>query len=140
MMRKSLAQPRKAFTLAEVLASVGITTFLLGGMAAFTVKTWNEMAAARTRDGVAHWAANCLEEARAAARSGKLNGFADQLNLPRHLTKQMVDPTVVASIEAEPADKSLRRVEVEVRWTGSTGSPVRPVRVATLVEVPGGKP
>ena len=139
-MRSVSSRPRPAFTLTEVLASVAITTFLLGGMAAFTVKTWNEMAAARSRDGVAHWAANCLEEARAAAAAGKLSSFSDTINLPGHLTHHMVDPTIVASISNEPSDSSLRRVEVEVRWTGSTGSPVRPVRVATLVAVPGGKP
>lgn len=139
-MRITTIRSRKGFSLAEVLASVAITTFLLGGMAAFTVKTWNELAAARNRDGVAHWAANCLEEARAAARTGKLAGFPDTLTLPGHLTRQMVDPTVVASILPEPSDSTLRRVEVEVRWTATTGSPVRPVRVATLVAVPGGKP
>ena len=139
-MRTASSRPRAAFTLTEVLASVAITTFLLGGMAAFTVKTWNEMAAARSRDGVAHWAANCLEEARAAAAAGKLSSFADTINLPGPLTRHIVDPAIVASIANEPSDSSLRRVEVEVRWTGSTGSPVRPVRVATLVAVPGGKP
>ncbi len=139
-MRPWIPIPRKAFTLTEVLASIAVTTILVGGMAAFTVRIWNEMAAARVREGVAQWAAGTLEQARTPPVAKDLQAFASKVALPEHLTRQMSDPKVQAKVTPVTDAPILRRIDLEIAWTNRNGSPARPLVLSTLIPLPGDKP
>lgn len=139
-MRKHGPATRGGFTLAEVLASIAVTTILVGGMAAFTVRIWNEMAAARVREGVAQWAAGTLEQARTPLVAKDLQAFASKVALPEHLTRQMSDPKVQAKVTPVTDAPTLRRIDLEIAWTNRNGSPARPLVLSTLIPLPGDKP
>lgn len=139
-MRKHGPAIRGGFTLAEVLASIAVTTILVGGMAAFTVRIWNEMAAARVREGVAQWAAGTLEQARTPQVAKDLQAFASKVALPEHLTRQMSDPKVQAKVTPVTVAPILRRIDLEIAWTNRNGSPARPLVLSTLIPLPGDKP
>jgi Tfp pilus assembly protein PilV len=140
LMRKHGPAIRGGFTLAEVLASIAVTTILVGGMAAFTVRIWNEMAAARVREGVAQWAAGTLEQARTPQVAKDLQAFASKVALPEHLTRQMSDPKVQAKVTPVTDAPILRRIDLEIAWTNRNGSPARPLVLSTLIPLPGDKP
>jgi len=117
----------------ELLAAIAVTTTLLGGMALFTVKMWEEMAAARCRDGVAHWAGGVMEQAQNPSRGQPLDTFVSSLKLPEHLAKHMIKPVVSAKLSPVPDQPLLRRLDLEVKWKDANGSPAGPVLLSTLL-------
>lgn len=140
LMRKQGPAIRGGFTLAEVLASIAVTTILVGGMAAFTVRIWNEMAAARVREGVAHWAAGTLEKARTPPIAKDLQGFVSKMTLPEHITRHVSNPQVRADLTPVPGGSTLRRLDLEIAWANRNGEPARPLVLSTLIPIPAEKP
>lgn len=138
-MNQRLSCRRAGITLAELLASVAITTVLVGGMGAFTIKIFREMGAAQTRDQVAQWSANALEQARAPEATKDLARYAASLVLPERLTIRMVDPKLVAVVLPQPGSPGLQRIDLEIRWKNSDGAPARPLRLSTLLAAASGK-
>lgn len=124
---------RKGIALVELLASVAVTTLLIGGMGLFTVKMWEEMAAARCRDGVAHWASGVMEQAQNPNREQTLDAFVNSLKLPDHLARHMVQPRVTPKLTPVPDQPLLRRLDLEVKWSDANGSPAGPVLLSTLL-------
>lgn len=137
---KNNTHARPGFTLTEVLASIAITTMLVGGMAAFTVKVTSEMTAAKTRNAVAHWAAGQLEQARTINSPKQLADFAAKSSLPEYLQLKMVRPKIQATVNPVPGYPNLRRLDLNIQWTTTAGAPASPVHLATLVPVVEDKP